>query len=300
LLDFIIIVLQNNAYPYQGLPLFKYYAVACVLLPFPLSFGILLFFLVCNLYQPLRLFPAKLYRQDQFIQAQNEVGDFLREQKIQATDGLLSFGHFVVTHVRAGVPEYLDYLYAWQFVQSMDLLNELYPGWENEFREKLQNNPPRFVLVWLDGVKILNIGAISGISGCEYRLLQGFLYDKLLLFERVAEKGAGFSGLVAQDKRAGEQSRLFLQKGAFLAENLKTLSPYLHLRPKIVVVTATELFAELKNLWPEADCISEADFLNREKLAVDTQYLLYTNSNQNNIVEEMAAKKNGAVITKLL
>lgn len=303
LLDFFIIALQNNAYPYQGLPLFKYYAVACVLLPVPWSAGLLIFFLVYSLYHPLHLFPAKLYRQDSFIRVQNELGSFLLEKKVQATEGLLSFGYFVVIHVKARIPEYLDYFYAWQFMQSVELLNELYPNWEKEFREKLQNNPPRFVLIWLDEVNILNIEAISELSGCKYRLLQTFLHDKLLLFEKrtavvTSDSEANFQEKI--NKKREKTGELFLQKGSVLMENIQTLSPYLQLYPKVIIVVAADLFSEASNLFPQTNFISEADFLNQKLLMDNTQYLLYTNSSQNNIVEKMANKKNGAIITKLL
>ena len=286
--EMLIILAQHNGYPYHGIPLLKFYSIFAVFLSPWLSFALLVIYLVIGLRKPLRLFPEEFRRLDQMVLIQNEIGHYLREKlKSRPKCGLLSWGHFTAVHVLCRVPEYHGCIYAFQFIQNLEELEITYPGWKEDLQQKMRESPPEYVLIYLDGYQIMDIENISRITGFEYKLDRFFYKGRILLFKK---DGVG----TVQN----EEFKLF-SKTHSLIENSHQLAAYLSLKEKRIVVYGEDLRRQAEELFPDSEVIREDDFQLLKSLDSGAQYLLFTNSYQNDLLENARGLDDETLITKL-
>lgn len=283
-----VIFAQHNGYPYHGIPMLKFYPIFGVFLPPWISITLLIIYLIIGLRKPLRLFPHEFKRLDQMVQVQNEIGDYLDGQLAEKSDsGLLTWGHFTTVHVLSRVPEYHGCIYAFQFIQNLEELELTYPGWKDSLRKKLKAAPPEYVLIYLDGYQILDIRNISRITGCNYELEKIFYQGRILLFRKNGE-------CIATD----EEFKLFSKSGLLL-ENVHQLSSYLRLKAERMVVFGENLRLQAEELFPDSKFIQEEEFLQLRALDSRVQYVLFTDSYQNDLLDRLEGMNDQILITKL-
>jgi hypothetical protein len=288
--DLFIIFLQNNCYPYHGIPLYKYYAFSMIFLPIEFVFILLAYFLVFEFRNKL-LFPKALKRLDEMCICQNQMGEDLKKLKlINPNLSVLTFGHFVLLHFISGVKEYIEELYSYHFVQDLEQFNLLFSGWRDALIRKLISSPPDYVYVYLDACHFYSIKNIERLTGTRYSYCNSYLKDKILVYSKLENDS---------DIDVTDDSLELLSKTNNIEENYKVLKANIPVGLHEVVVVDELENSPLVALVEEAITVDE--FLELQTLKIKTQYYLATNRNQNEILDLMHAKKaEGTIITKLL
>ena len=125
------------------------------------------------------------------------------------------------------------------------------------------------------------------MTGCNYELEKIFYQGRILLFRKNGE-------CIATD----EEFKLFSKSGLLL-ENVHQLSSYLRLKAERMVVFGENLRLQAEELFPDSKFIQEEEFLQLRALDSRVQYVLFTDSYQNDLLDRLEGMNDQILITKL-